>query len=232
LYATGARGYLVANNTLAVGAAYSNLCRSHITFILLIHGKPPLAFDELRQSNNMTQLELAEKINYSDKAISKWERAESCPDISVLVQIAELFGVTVDYLVKEKNSVETGSNSKPEKAKYNRKAIAYVSESVAWIVAMVAFIITTLIVKGMTFQFLYFVYALPVALIVKLILNSIWFNPRHNYYIISILMWSLLAAIHITFLYFGIDVALIYLIGVAGQFVIVLWSFISKPKSK
>ncbi len=184
----------------------------------------------LRQSNNMTQLELAEKINYSDKAISKWERAESCPDISVLVQIAELFGVTVDYLVKEENSVGTISKSKPEETKYNRKAIAYISESVAWIVAIIAFIITTLILKRMAFQFLYFVYALPVVLIVKLVFNSIWFNPRHNYYIISILMWSILATIHITFLYFGIDVALIYLLGVAGQVVIVLWSFICKPK--
>ena len=52
---------------------------------------------ELRQLNNMTQLELAEKLNYSDKAISKWERAESCPDITVLVQIADLFGVSGDY---------------------------------------------------------------------------------------------------------------------------------------
>ena len=185
---------------------------------------------ELRQSNNMTQLELAEKINYSDKAISKWERAESCPDITVLVQIAELFGVTVDYLVKEESSVRTISKSKPEETKYNRKVITYISESVAWIVAIIAFIITTLIVKRMTFQFLYFVYALPVVMIVKLVFNSIWFNPKHNYYIISILMWSILATIHITFLYFGIDVALIYLLGVAGQVVIVLWSFSCKPK--
>ena len=126
---------------------------------------------ELRQSNNMTQLELAEKINYSDKAISKWERAESCPDITVLVQIAELFGVTVDYLVKEESSVRTISKSKPEETKYNRKVITYISESVAWIVAIIAFIITTLIVKRMTFQFLYFVYALPVVMIVKLVFN-------------------------------------------------------------
>ena len=185
---------------------------------------------ELRQLNNMTQLELAEKLNYSDKAISKWERAESCPDISVLVQIAELFGVTVDYLVKEEKSDEmpNGAGSKGEK--YNRKAIAYISESCAWIVAIVAFIITTLIVGRVTFQFLYFVYTLPVALIVKLVFNSVWFNPRRNYLIISLLMWALLAAIHITFMYFGNDVALIYLLGVAGQVVIVLWSFIAKPK--
>jgi hypothetical protein len=150
----------------------------------------------------------------------------------VLVQIAEMFGVTVDYLVKEENQLPAISKSMPDEGKYNLRAIAYISESCAWIIAIVAFIITTLILKQTTFQFLYFAYALPVALIVKLVFNSVWFNPRHNYLIISILMWSLLAAIHITFLYFGIDVALIYLIGVAGQFVIVLWSFISKPKSK
>ena len=187
---------------------------------------------ELRQLNNMTQLELAEKLNYSDKAISKWERAESCPDVSVLVQIAELFGVTVDYLVKEEKQLPAISKSASDEARYNRRAIAYISESCAWIVAIVAFIITTLILNQMTFQFLYFAYALPVALIVKLVFNSVWFNPRHNYLIISILMWSLLAAIHITFMYFGVGVALIYLLGLAGQFVIVLWSFISKPRKK
>ena len=185
---------------------------------------------ELRQSNNMTQLELAEKINYSDKAISKWERAESSPDISVLVDIATVFGVTVDYLIKADHTEAPVKESEAPKRQYNRKPIAYIAESGAWLVAIVAFIITPMIVKGMTFQFLYFVYALPIVLIVKLVFNSIWFNPRNNYYIISVMMWSILAAVHITCLYFGLNVALIYLLGVAGQIVIVLWSLICKPK--
>ena len=187
---------------------------------------------ELRRLNNMTQLELAEKINYSDKAVSKWERAESSPDISVLLEIANLFGVTLDYFVQSEHADMQKTERAPERGGYNRKAISYISESVAWIVAVFAFIITTLIIGKMSFQFLYFIYALPIVLIVKLIFNSIWFNPRHNYLIISLLMWSILAAVHITFLYFGISVALIYLLGVAGQVTIVLWSFISKPKSK
>ena len=187
---------------------------------------------ELRILHNMTQLELAEKLNYSDKTISKWERAESSPDISVLVTIADLFGVTLDYLVKAEHIEEAVVEKKNSEMRYNRRVIAYLSESVGWIAAIFAFIITTLILRRTTFQWLYFVYALPVVLIVKLVFNSIWFNPRHNYYIISLLMWSLLAAIHITFLYFGLNVSLIYLLGVAGQIVIVLWSFISKPKIK
>ena len=186
---------------------------------------------ELRIQNNMTQLELAEKLNYSDKTISKWERADSSPDISVLVELADLFGVSLDYLVRSENITETAKEVKPQKGRYNRRAISYIAESAAWIVAVLAFIVTTLILKETKFQWLYFVYALPVAIIVKLVLNSIWFNPRHNYLIISALMWSILAAIHITLLYFAIDVALIYILGIAGQIVIVLWSFINKPKS-
>lgn len=184
---------------------------------------------ELRLLNNMTQMELADRLNYSDKTISKWERAESSPDISVLVEIANLFGVSLDYLVKSENIDETVKENKQKETKYNRRAIAYLSEGVVWFVAIFAFIITTLIAKNTTFQWLYFVYTLPVALIVKLVFNSVWFNPRHNYLIISVLIWSILAAIYITFLYFKINVALIFLLGVAGQMVIILCSFIKKP---
>lgn len=188
---------------------------------------------ELRQANHMTQLDLAERLNYSDKTISKWERAESTPDIAVLIEIAQLFGVTLDYLVKaEHGDVQEAQKPAREEPKYNRKAIAYVSESVAWILAIAAFILTTLIMGRVTFQYLYFVYALPAVLIVRLVFNSIWFNPRNNYYIISFLMWSILAVLHLTFLYFGINIALIYLIGAAGQAVILLWSRIGKPKRK
>ena len=184
---------------------------------------------ELRTLNNMTQLELGERLNYSDKTISKWERAESSPDISVLVEIAEIFGVTLDDMVRT-DDVKKVVEEKNDDTRYNRRAISYIAESVGWIIAIFAFIITTLILKRMSFQWLYFVYALPVVLIVKLVFNSIWFNPRHNYIIISALMWSVLATVHITFLYFKIDVSLVYLLGVAGQFVVVLWSFINKPK--
>ena len=58
---------------------------------------------ELQLLSNMTQLELASKLNYSDKTISKWERGESSPDIGVLVEIADLFGVTLDYMVRDEN---------------------------------------------------------------------------------------------------------------------------------
>ena len=91
---------------------------------------------ELRIRHNMTQLELAEKLNYSDKTISKWERAESTPDISVLVEIAALFGVTLDALASEGAAeAPPAVNASPDgeeggRATYNRRVIAYIAESV------------------------------------------------------------------------------------------------------
>ena len=52
-----------------------------------------------RKQSGMTQAELADKLNYSDKAVSKWERGESMPDVLTLVQLAELFGVRMNDLV-------------------------------------------------------------------------------------------------------------------------------------
>ena len=183
---------------------------------------------ELRLLNNMTQMELAENLNYSDKTISKWERAESSPDISILVDIADIFGVSLDYLVRSENIEETVRENRKSEKTYNRKVITYMSETIPVAIALFAFIITSLVTKTATFQWLYFIYTLPVVLIIKLVFNSIWFNPRHNYIIISALIWSILATIHITFLYFHINVALIYLLGVVGQVVVILWSFIKK----
>ncbi len=187
---------------------------------------------ELRVLNNMTQAELGEKLNYSDKTISKWERGESIPDVGVLLEMSELFGVSLDYLVKADCIDEINNAEKKEKKEYNLRAIAYISEGCVWFVAIFAFIITSLITKEATFQWLYFAYALPLFFVVTLVFNSIWFNPRNNYYIISALMWSVLIAVHVSFMYFGIEAALVYLLGVVGQVIIILWSFIARPKKK
>ena len=185
---------------------------------------------ELRIINNMTQAELAEKLHYSDKTVSKWERGESTPDISVLVEIADLFGVSLDYIARGENIDEEVIVKKRSEAIYNHRVITYLSEGLVGFIALLAFIITSL-VSSATFQWLYFFYAFPIVMIIRVIFNSIWFNPRNNYLIISILMWSVLAAIHVTFLYFKINIPLIYLLGIAGDTIITLWSFIQKPKT-
>ena len=56
---------------------------------------------ELRKSNNLTQAEFAERLNYSDKAVSKWERGDSLPDVIVLKTIADMYGVGLDDMLRE-----------------------------------------------------------------------------------------------------------------------------------
>ena len=185
---------------------------------------------ELRIRSNMTQMELAERLNYSDKTISKWERAESSPDIAVLVQIAALFNVSLDRLVSNEEIAEDIPEPASPSSQYSKRVISYVSESIVWIAATLAFIITSLILGAMRFQWLYYVYAIPAVLIVRIVFNSVWFNPRRNYLIISALVWSILLSVHLTFLYFGVNAALIYLLGAVGQIVIIMWSFIKKKR--
>lgn len=187
---------------------------------------------ELRQSKKMTQYDLAAMLNYSDKAVSKWERAESLPDVTVLVLIADIFDVTLDYLVREKHpKKDEPTNQKKPTVNYNRPMITAVSLILVWLIAIFAFVVSVLIADSFTYQWLTFIYAVPVTAIVWLIFNSIWFNPRRNYFIISLLMWSALAAIHTTALPFGSNLWLVYLIGIPAQIIILFWSMIKKPKN-
>lgn len=178
---------------------------------------------ELRQKKSMTQLELAERLNYSDKAVSKWERAESMPDISVLVEIADMFGVTLDYLVREEHEQPKPKKQKKKK-NYNRKFVAVLSVLTVWLVASIAFVAISIATSGAAIQWLMLVYAVPVSMIVWLIFNSIWFDIRKNYLIISILVWSLLAALHLSFLPAGVNLWQLYLLGIPGQIIIFAWS--------
>lgn len=181
---------------------------------------------ELRQKNGMTQLELAEKLNYSDKAVSKWERAESMPDIAVLVEIADMFKVPLDYLVREEHERPKPKKEKKEKPvrNYNKKFIVMLSVLAVWLAAFIAFVIISIVKKDSPMQWLMLVYAVPLSMIVWLIFNSIWFDTRRNYLIVSLLMWSLLLSIHLSCLAAGINLWQIYLLGIPGQIIILVWS--------
>lgn len=185
----------------------------------------------LRQANGLTQLELAEKLNYSDKAVSKWEHADSMPDISVLVEIADLFGVPLDYLVRAEHPKNEDLPSVKPSATYRRGIISAVSVLLVWFVAVLAFVLITLLVKDAQHQWLSFIFAIPVSMIVWLVFNSIWFNRRLNYFIITVLMWTLLLSVHLAVLVCGVNIWLIYLLGIPGQIIIILSSVIRKqPK--
>ena len=186
---------------------------------------------ELRRSTGMTQLGLAEKLNYSDKAISKWERGESLPDVAVLKQIADLFSVTMDYLV----SADHKEHSR-ERTIYagrelrNRRIIAGISILLVWLAATIAFVIIDIVLGSAARNWITFLYGLPASMVVSLVFNSLWFNPRWNFLIVSVLMWSVLICIHISLLLVGFNIWIIYILGIPGQAIILLWSGLKLKK--
>ena len=95
---------------------------------------------ELRKQNKLTQAELAEKLNYTDKAISKWERGESIPEISTLKRIAEIFNCTVDVLLTENATKELKKYALPRNIIINQRIIAAAASMVVWCIATIAFL--------------------------------------------------------------------------------------------
>ena len=180
----------------------------------------------------MTQLELAEKINYSDKTVSKWERGESLPDIVVLKTVADLLEVTLDYLVEEEHEGKPVTKEMLDK-NYRRNCYIITGTSI-FIVALMAtliFVILAMIFPGTSYPWLCYAYSVPVALIVWLVFNSIWFNPRKNFMIVSLMVWSLLLALYMTFSMLGFYIWPILLVGIPAQMIIVVWSKL-KNKNK
>ena len=189
----------------------------------------------LRRKKEMTQTELAEMLNYSDKAVSKWERGESVPDIAVLKSIADIFGVTVDYLItNEHTESETDASDRDiaeqlaKKRLRKRGMITGMSVLLVWLIAAVIFVPIDIMVADAVGHWTTFLFAVPVSMLVWLIFNSIWFNKRRNFLIISLMIWSLIAAIHICVLIFGTNLWQLYLLGIPGQLITVLWSVIGK----
>ena len=185
---------------------------------------------ELRKEKKMTQSELAALVNYTDKAVSKWERGESIPDIIALKQIADTFSVTVDYLLTlEHTEYKKAKKERKVRRRFNRKIITYISVVLVWLVATFIFVNIDLFAKS-SMNWLVFVYAVPASAVVALIFNSIWGNKRINYLIISVLLWSILTGVYLTLLLCSVNVWLIFLLGIPGQIIIYLWSRLKAVK--
>lgn len=181
----------------------------------------------------MTQAELAERLNYSDKAISKWERAESIPDIYILKRLADMFGVTVDWLIKDNGEHPITENNRKAK---NHKLITLISAASVWFVALVVFVSCWIANKAVCDLWLIFVAAVPATAILLLIFNSIWGKRKRlkNMLIISALIWSGLALIFLMLLRLaGMTSAwMIFLIGIPAQVVVVLSHKLERTGSK
>ena len=187
-----------------------------------------------RKDAGLTQAGLAAKLNYSDKAVSKWERGESVPDVITLLQLAELFEITVNDLLADPNALpENVDPSKLEKAmskvsekalrrKANKNVILALSSTLVWFVALLIFVVISSF--DTPYSELAFLYAIPVNAIVLLSLRSAWHDFRWNRWLISAIVWGFLAAIFaslVTPLHF--NMWKMFLLGIPGEVATTLW---------
>ena len=193
-----------------------------------------------RKRAGMTQAGLAEKLNYSDKAVSKWERGEASPDVLTLMQLAGQFGITVNDLLTDPNALP-GNPGKLEKAmtqvsekalkrKANKNVILALSSTLVWFVALLAFVLLSSFDFLEQYSCLLFFYAIPANAIVLLSLRSAWHDFRWNQGLITVIVWGSLLSIYVTLQSaFQYNFWKVFLLGIPGQIANFLWFRMVRP---
>lgn len=196
-----------------------------------------------RKQAGLTQAGLAEKLNYSDKAVSKWERGESVPDVMTLVQLAEQFEIGVNDLLKDPNELP-GNPGNLEKAivqvsekalkrKANKNVILMLSSLLCWFVALFFYVVLSSFEPTEPYSLIFFAYAIPANAITLLSLRSAWHDFRWNKILVSIIVWGSLLSLYVTFLVvWNVHIWKLFLLGIPGQFAIFLWFRMFRPASK
>lgn len=188
---------------------------------------------EYRKLMGLSQIEFAEKINYSDKAVSKWERGESLPDVVVIKQIADFFGITLNDLA--------GYNAKKKKIMpslkkllQNKILVTLISVGLVWLVATIVFVVFKLLNIASGNAWLSFIYALPVSFIVCIVFTVVFFRKQkfaHLFLAIfeSLFVWTLTLSICLSINFS--DIWLILIIAIPVQVLIILWNLFKKKKN-
>lgn len=176
-----------------------------------------------RKALGLTQIELAEKLNYSDKSVSKWERGDGLPDLAVTVQIAEIFGLSVNDLVAEKPRRKLMTTR-------NKIIITLLSMGVAWLVATVLFFLCEIIFPEVSVWWLFYIYAIPISAVVGIVFSCIWWKKIHIFAAISTLIWSVALCVMLTVSVAASvpKISLIFIIAAVVQILAVLWFLIKK----
>lgn len=150
----------------------------------------------LRKKAGFTQIELAEKLNYSDKAVSKWERGESLPDVETVKKLADLYDVSVDALLREEKDIIKRIR-KNELTGGQKLLISLISVALVWAVATTVFSILCWVDVGTLKASYAFIIALPVTFIVIIVFNSLWGKLWLNLVASSALLWTVALCLYL-----------------------------------
>jgi len=189
-----------------------------------------------RKASKLTQLELAEKLLYSDKNISKWERGESIPDVIILKQIADIFGITVNDFLVENGKVEVSNSpklKKSERSKFFSKQqflIVFLCVSLVWLVAVLSYsIFVGLQPSSQEWAWKIFIISLAVSSIVVTVFSSIWCTNLLNSITVTFLIWTTALALFMCIPFK--NNWLIFIIAIPIQILDIFW-FIFKKLNK
>ena len=177
-----------------------------------------------RKQKGLTQAELAEKISYSDKSISKWERGECIPDLAILKQLADFYGITINDFLNESDELKKGK----QKKKFLRKQIIIpiLSVGIVFLIAVLCYVAIVLFSKPIPQKvWLCFIYALPVSAIVLTVFSSIWKHKIVNFFSVSGILWFTTLSL---FLSFSIkNLWMLFLIPAVLEILLILWFFLN-----
>ena len=184
-----------------------------------------------RKKCGMTQSMVAEKLNYSDKAISKWERGDGIPDAYVLCSLADIYGVSIDILLsttKEQLAAEPEIEEIATEKALNKKHkyIAILSCGLTLFVTVLVYVVLSLVFKTNTEYLYVLLWGIPAASIVALVFNCIWGKRYNNTYIESVLIWTISICTILTIEHY-VDIPnawLLLLLPFSFQLLIILWN--------
>ena len=181
---------------------------------------------KLRKEKNLTQREVAAKLDFSDKSVSKWESGESIPGVDVLVKLAELYGVKLDYFVTEEHTADQIAQPKEEKPvkeasryRYSRFTISLMAILLIWVAAVCVFIFVQNAYPNI---WIAYVWALVASFVMAIVFNSIWGKLKYTFWFVSLFIWTGLAGIFLQLLIEGISFWQIFLLGVPLQVLTIL----------
>ncbi len=171
-----------------------------------------------RRQSGMTQLELAERLNYSDKSISKWERGDGLPDLFVAATIADMLGVSLNDLISERE---------PKRILHrrNKLIITGLSIGLVWLVASILFFIFQLALPSFA-AWMFFAYAVPASAVVCIVFTCVWWKKIYRFLSVSALIWSLASCVMISFPIPRMN--LIFMLAAMLQILAVLWFLLKK----
>ncbi|MGN0819263.1 MAG: helix-turn-helix domain-containing protein [Christensenellaceae bacterium] len=186
-----------------------------------------------RKSKGWSQLELAEKLQYSNKNISKWERGETVPSVFTLKRLSDIFEISLDELVTpydetaadEKTAASAETVNKETKPAKKPKAgfkfkLLFLFLAIAILYAVVFIAVSVLGFLGVkSFNYwLIFLYATPLVATATMIFIRCTLK-RIDYISLSLIGWLIVVSVYLTFKTYD-KIGYVFLLGLAYQFVV------------